>query len=65
MNEDTQKFAQALGQAVLAEWGSLRQDAQERLFERAAGADDDFRHSLAVFLHYHHPRTASEYRLPK
>jgi hypothetical protein len=64
MSDETEKFAKALGQAVLAEWGSLPQEAQERLFERAAGTDEQFREALAVFLHHHHPRTASEYRVP-
>lgn len=64
MSEKTWQFAHVLGQAVLAEWGSLPHDAQERLFERAAGADADLRQALAVFLHHHHPRTASEYRMP-
>lgn len=64
MNEETERFAAALGQAVLAEWGTLPHDAQERLFERAAGTDSGLRQALAVFLHHHHPRTASEYRVP-
>ena len=64
MSEDTEKFAEALGRAVLAEWGVLPQEAQERLFERAAGTNEPFREALAVFLHRHHPRTASEYRVP-
>jgi hypothetical protein len=64
MSDDTEQFANALGRAVLAEWGVLPQEAQERLFERAVGRDAQLREALAVFLHHHHPRTASEYRVP-
>ena len=64
MSDGTEKFADALGHAVLAEWGSLPQDVQERLFERAAGTNAALRQALAVFLHNHHPRTATEYRMP-
>ena len=45
--------------AALARWGELSQEAQQVLFEGAAGAEGDgFREALAVYLHDHHPRTA-------
>lgn len=53
------KFMEALGKATVARWGELPRDAQELLFEGAAPIKDgDFREALAIYLHYHHPRTA-------
>ncbi len=63
--EGAARFVWALGQAVVQSWGDLRQEDQERLFERAvtAGhhseADEMLREQLAKFLHDHHKRTAS------
>lgn len=66
MDDDTLRFAKAMGQAALAEWPDLPQDVQEKLFERAVReGGPGFREALAVFLHHHHPRTASEYRMPQ
>lgn len=59
-----QRYALALGQAVIRSWGELPQDIQQRLFEDAviaghhAERDESLREQLAVFLHGHHPRTA-------
>ena len=61
--DDDSRFALALGQAVVAAWGDLPQDIQQRLFEDAVVAghhterDELLREQLAVFLHQHHPRT--------
>jgi hypothetical protein len=61
--DDERRFALALGQAVVAAWGELPQDIQQRLFEDAVVAghrserDESLREQLAVFLHHHHPRT--------
>lgn len=61
--DDQQRFALALGQAVVAAWGDLPQEIQQRLFEDAVIAghrserDESLREQLAVFLHEHHPRT--------
>jgi hypothetical protein len=57
------RFAIALGQAVIGAWGDLPQDIQQRLFEDAVIAghhterDESLREQLAVFLHGQHPRT--------
>ncbi len=62
VNED--RFALALGQAVVRIWGELPQDVQQQLFENAVIAghhgerDESLREQLAVFLHDRHPRTA-------
>lgn len=62
MNHDS-RFALVLGQAVIAAWGELPHDIQQRLFEDAVVAghsterDESLREQLAVFLHRHHPRT--------
>ncbi len=61
--DDERRFALALGQAVVAAWGELPQEIQQRLFEDAVVAghhserDESLREQLAVFLHQHHPRT--------
>lgn len=58
-----QRYALALGQAVIRSWGELPQDVQHRLFEDAVIAghhterDESLREQLALFLHEHHPRT--------
>ena len=57
------RFALALGQAVISAWGELPQEIQQRLFEDAVIAghhserDESLREQLAVFLHNNHPRT--------
>ena len=62
-DHNSDRFARALGQAVIAAWAELPQEVQETLFERAvlAGhktmADESLREELARFLHDHHPRT--------
>jgi hypothetical protein len=58
-----QRYALALGQAVIKSWGELPQDIQQRLFESAVVAghhserDESLREQLALFLHRRHPRT--------
>ncbi|MFN3349859.1 hypothetical protein [Pseudorhodoplanes sp.] len=58
-----ERYALALGQAVIKCWGELPQEVQQRLFEDAVIAghhserDESLREQLAVFLHSHHPRT--------
>jgi len=60
---DDERFARALGQAVVTAWGSLPRDVQELLFERAVVAghhserDESLREELAAFLHGKHSRT--------
>ena len=60
---DDERFARALGKAVVTAWGSLPRDVQELLFERAVVAghqserDESLREQLAAFLHDNHPRT--------
>jgi hypothetical protein len=58
MNENTVRFAQAIGHSALRIWADLPRDIQECLFEDAAGADEVLRHQLALYLHDHHPCTA-------
>ena len=66
MQDTTQRFAVALGQAVIRSWGGLPQDVQQRIFEEAVIAghhgerDEALREELAVFLHDRHPRTVSD-----
>jgi len=61
MNE---RYALALGQAVIESWGNLPQQVQQRLFEKAVVAghktemDESLREQLAAFLPDIHPRTA-------
>lgn len=57
--EPDPRFAQALGQAVIATWSELARNDQERIFECAVdlGADDGLREELAKFLHDRHSRT--------
>jgi len=60
---DNERFAHALGEAVITAWGSLPRDVQERLFEAAVIAghqserDEALREQLAAFLHEKHRRT--------
>lgn len=60
---ENDRFAAALGQAVIEEWGSLPPDVQRQLFEAAVIAghhgecDESLREQLAAFLHARHPRT--------
>jgi len=62
MDED--RFALALGQAVITAWGKLPQPIQHVLFEQAVVCghhderDESLREQLAAFLHDRHPRTA-------
>lgn len=61
---DDDRFARALGAAVIRRWAELPQQLQELLFEEAVRAghrgirDEALREQLAEFLHQHHPRTA-------
>ena len=61
---DKERFAVALGRAVVGVWGDLPQEVQQLLFERAVVAghhterDESLREQLAAFLHDKHPRTA-------
>ena len=63
MNPDEQRFALALGQAVIGAWGRLPQHVQHTIFEQAVIAghhderDEALREQLAAFLHEKHPRT--------
>jgi hypothetical protein len=63
LNANDERFALALGEAVIAAWGKLPKDIQEVIFEQAVRAghrderDESLREQLAVFLHEHHPRT--------
>jgi hypothetical protein len=60
-----QRYAIALGQAVIKAWGALPADIQQRLFEDAVicghhtERDESLREQLAVFLHDRHPRTVT------
>jgi hypothetical protein len=59
-----ERFAQALGRAVIATWSDLAQADQERIFECAVvmghhdERDEMLREQLARFLHDRHERTA-------
>ena len=61
---DTERFAVALGRAVIGTWGDLPQEIQQLLFERAVVVghhterDESLREQMAAFLHDKHPRTA-------
>ncbi len=63
-NDETERFARALGAAVIARWSALPQDLQHELFEHAVALghqserDESLRETLARFLHEHHARTA-------
>ncbi len=68
--ELTEEITEALGRAVVTNWGKLPHDIQQLLFEAAVRANDDangFRGALAIFLHDHNPRTAdsSQMALPE
>lgn len=58
-----ERYAVALGAAVIKVWGALPRDVQETLFEAAVVAghhserDESLREQLAKFLHEQHPRT--------
>jgi hypothetical protein len=58
-----ERFALALGRAVIRSWGQLPADVQHTVFEQAVLAghfderDESLREQLAAFLHHHHPRT--------
>ena len=66
LNEDRNRFALALGEAVLNEWASFPPDIQQQIFEKAVVCghhderDESLREQLAEYLHDHHPRTAPE-----
>jgi hypothetical protein len=56
--DNRQRFAHALGEAVVNLWGDLPQDIQQHLFEAAVRTQgEQIRPQLAEFLHDHHPRT--------
>jgi hypothetical protein len=63
MSAEEDRFALALGQAVISSWGGLPQDIQHLLFEKAVVAghhterDESLREQLAAFLHDRNPRT--------
>jgi hypothetical protein len=63
MSAQEQRFALALGQAVIGSWAALPREVQEALFEQAVRAghhderDESLREQLAAFLHDRHPRT--------
>ncbi len=58
------RYALALGSAVIQQWGNLPADVQRLLFEGAVIAghhserDESLREQMAAFLHDRHPRTA-------
>jgi hypothetical protein len=60
---ENDRYAAALGNAVIEEWGNLPADIQRQLFEGAVIAghhgerDESLREQLAAFLHARHPRT--------
>ena len=56
MSENT-RFVQVVGRGVLRLWPDLPREIQEHLFEEVVG-DEALRHTLALYLHHHHPRTA-------
>jgi hypothetical protein len=62
-NDGIERFAEALGFAVLDLWSELPQQLQHRLFEQAVlrghktERDESLREQLAEFLHAHHERT--------
>ena len=64
MSAEDDRYALALGQAVIEAWGGLPQDIQHWLFEKAVVAghhderDESLREQLAAYLHDRHPRTA-------
>jgi hypothetical protein len=64
VSEQTGRFAEVMGTAIIDLWSELPQDIQERLFERAVvlghhdERDEMLREQLAKFLHDHHKRTA-------
>ena len=61
---DAERFAQVLGQAVIARWSAMPQELQQEIFEEAVlrghrgERDESLREELARFLHEHHARTA-------
>jgi hypothetical protein len=63
LNVNRDRFASALGQAVIARWAELSQDTQHLIFEQAVlcghhdERDESLREQLAEFLHDNHPRT--------
>jgi hypothetical protein len=62
---ESQRFAEALGLAALDLWSELPQAVQHSLFERAVlrghktERDESLREQLAQFLHRHHERSAN------
>ena len=63
LNTNRDRFANALGEAVIECWAQLPQDIQHKIFERAVVAghhderDESLREQLAQYLHDQHPRT--------
>ncbi len=62
-DQDAERFARALGHALIARWSALPQELQHQLFEAAvvlghhAERDESLREELARFLHERHART--------
>ena len=55
---ETDRLAQALGQALVHCWSRLPRDVQQDLFEAAVAAEgESIRQRLAVYLHGTHART--------
>ena len=58
-----ERFAIALGKAVIGAWSGIPRDVQESLFEKAVIAghqserDESFREELAAYLHELNSRT--------
>lgn len=52
-------MTEALGEAVVACWGSLPQEIQHMVFEAVVDKRAEFRDPLALFLHDRNPRTAN------
>jgi hypothetical protein len=63
LNVNRDRFANALGQAVLECWAQLSKDTQRMIFEKTVVSghhderDEALREQLAEYLHDHHPRT--------
>ena len=58
-SKSEERFAGALGEAVVHIWSHLPPDVQHQLFEEVVTSRGEaMRQPLAVFLHDHHTRTA-------
>jgi hypothetical protein len=58
-SEQTRRFSQSLGDAVIRIWGLLPPEVQHHLFEEASSHAAETRSQLATFLHSKHPRTCA------